>query len=115
MLSVWQILIRQSERFVRELGVGLTISGRIYLWRLLWRAAVQVSRAEREGDRAALERAEVALRRLLMAAAGLSFSSGPETELGLFLGAVGGSASRRISAADLKAALRQLCPIWPFC
>ncbi len=113
---VWRHLLISSERFLRRAEIGLTVSGRLYLWRLLQKGAATVVREGKENDVGEITRAQDAAEQLLATAAGISpASSGPGMELGIFLGAVSGPASRRISAADLKLALRYMCPLWPFC
>jgi hypothetical protein len=115
MVTVWRRLLSTAQQFLREAEVGLTVSGRIYLWRLLQKGAVKIVSEGKGHDEREIGRAQVATERLLDAAAGLSAANGPEQELGLFLGMASTESSRRISAANLRLALGHLCPLWPFC
>jgi hypothetical protein len=115
MLTAIRRLREAADRFRRETEIGLTISGHLYLWRLLLKGASTIAGEGKQHDEEEIARAQAATERLLAAAAGLSATNGPGMEMGLFLAAVGGASSRRISAPDLRLALRQLCPLWPFC
>lgn len=98
----------------KQAEVRPSLSGSVYLEWLLTNAAIRIMREGSARDEDQLQRGEAAVERLLATAAGLSLSTGLNMPLGLFFGAEY-AVRRRISARDLRMALRELCPIWPFC
>jgi hypothetical protein len=114
-LTVWRRLESVAADFLRRTELGLSVSGRLYLTRLLIEAARTVEQDGKANDADALFRADEAVRSLLATAGGLAWTEGPGEAFGFFLGAAVGGERGRITAAKLKKALRELCPIWPIC
>jgi hypothetical protein len=107
---------KAASRFLTGRGLKLTIDGQAYLEWLIGRAALRVAREGREDPETSLERAEQAVELLLETAAeDLGTPVGTTAPLGMYLLAVDAGGGRSISASNLRAALKKLCPIWPLC
>ena len=96
-----------------ESSLGLTPSGRAYLTYLLGKASANITLDGRGGDAEALSIAEQRVEQLLATAAGASATS-EGSYLDLQAGLGRGRSPGRISAEDLRRALRILGPVWPF-
>jgi hypothetical protein len=112
MIQVWREFQRFAGAFLREQGVGLSIDGRLYLDWILIRGAVVISREGLGDDPDAMGLAKRNLELLLETASGLSLPASESEEF--FAGVPRRGARGRISASNLRGALRRLPPLWPF-
>jgi hypothetical protein len=113
MFRVWSRLERAARRFLGEHSLAISVTGRLYLSYLLRKAAGNIAAEGLAGDENALEEAESRVEMLLAVAGGLTFV-GATAPLGLYAGPAAQSSGGQITFDDLREALRQLGPIWPF-
>ena len=111
MVAVWRQLQRFAAEFLRGHSLGLSIDGRLYLDWLLLRGAVRIVREGFAEDPAAMGEARNNIELLLASAAGMSLASGESEPL--FSGLPRSGSRGRITALDLRRALRRLPPLWP--
>lgn len=113
MFRVWSRLERGAQRFLKKHSLAVSVAGRLYLSSLLQRAAANISAEGSATEEEVLKEAERQVELLLATAGGMTVA-GSSTPLGLYAGPALEGSGGQITIGDLRDALRQLGPIWPF-
>jgi hypothetical protein len=113
MVRVWRRLERVAQRFLGKHSLAISIAGRLYLSFLLQKASLNIAAEGLAEDEQALEEADDRVELLLAVAGGLASDVARSSPL-MLAGLPAGSAQGQITFGDLREALRQLGPVWPF-